>query len=178
LARRPKNPQLREVAHQETWEGCPASSFMRTLWVCNVSGGPLPVRCPPNPARRRSASREAHRDLRIPPRSSTRVAAELGRTLDYFKVPQAREGVKSWAAFAAHKGEVTAGYAAANKARLKRSGFLSDNPAQPRWPGTGVWPAEEAYKEEGAGRICGTRGAASKRRSPLTIGGSGRLLAH
>ena len=37
------------------------------------------------------------------------VAAELGRTLDFFKVP-AREKEEVLAAFAAHKGEVTEGY--------------------------------------------------------------------
>jgi len=42
------------------------------------------------------------------------VAAELGRTLDFAKVPQ-REKAEVLAAFAAHKGEVTAGYAAAAK---------------------------------------------------------------
>ena len=35
------------------------------------------------------------------------VAAELGRTLDFFKVPK-REKTEVLAAFAAHKGEVTA----------------------------------------------------------------------
>ena len=37
------------------------------------------------------------------------VAAELGRTLDFFKVP-AREKGEVLGAFAAHKDEVTAGY--------------------------------------------------------------------
>ena len=39
------------------------------------------------------------------------VAAELGRTLDFFKVPTREKG-EVLAAFAAHKNEVTAGYAA------------------------------------------------------------------
>jgi hemoglobin len=37
------------------------------------------------------------------------VAAVLGRTLDHFKVPKREKG-EVLAAFAAHKGEVTAGY--------------------------------------------------------------------
>jgi hypothetical protein len=37
------------------------------------------------------------------------VAAELGRTLDFFKVPEREKG-EVLAAFAAHKGEVTEGY--------------------------------------------------------------------
>lgn len=40
------------------------------------------------------------------------VAAELGRTLDFVKVP-VREKAEVLAAFAAHKDEVTAGYVAA-----------------------------------------------------------------
>jgi hypothetical protein len=42
------------------------------------------------------------------------VAAELGRTLDFVKVPK-REKAEVLAAFAAHKDEVTAGYVAGAK---------------------------------------------------------------
>ena len=42
------------------------------------------------------------------------MAAELGRTLDVFKVP-AQEKKEVLAAFAAHKGKVTAGYLAASR---------------------------------------------------------------
>ena len=52
---------------------------------------------------------EAHRDLRISPDEFDEVAAELGRSLDFAKVPQ-REKDEVLAAFAAHKNEVTAGY--------------------------------------------------------------------
>ena len=57
---------------------------------------------------------EAHRDLRISPTEFDEVAAELGRTLDFAKVPN-REKAEVLAAFAAHKDEVTAGYVAVNK---------------------------------------------------------------
>ena len=53
-------------------------------------------------------------DLQISPAAFDEVAAELGRTLDFVKVPQ-REKDEVLAAFAAHKGEVTAGYVAATK---------------------------------------------------------------
>ena len=43
------------------------------------------------------------------------MAAELGRSLDFFKVPQ-KEKDEVLAAFAAHKGEVTEGSVAAAKA--------------------------------------------------------------
>jgi hemoglobin len=54
---------------------------------------------------------EAHRELKISPAEFDEVAAELGRTLDFFKVPE-REKEEVLAAFAAHKDEVTQGYAA------------------------------------------------------------------
>jgi hemoglobin len=53
----------------------------------------------------------AHRELKIAPEEFDEVAAELGRTLDHFKVPQ-REKDEVLGAFAAHKGEVTEGYLA------------------------------------------------------------------
>jgi len=54
---------------------------------------------------------EAHRNLRISPAEFDEVAAELGRTLDFFKVPK-HEKSEVLTAFAAHKAEVTAGYRA------------------------------------------------------------------
>jgi hemoglobin len=53
---------------------------------------------------------EAHRELKISPAQFDEVAAELGRTLDFFEVPE-QEKEEVLAAFAAHKGEVTEGYA-------------------------------------------------------------------
>src|SRR6266540_6214057 len=47
--------------------------------------------------------------LKISPAEFDEVAGELGRTLDFFKVPE-REKEEVLAAFAAHKGEVTEGY--------------------------------------------------------------------
>jgi hemoglobin len=52
---------------------------------------------------------EAHRDLRISSAEFDEVAAELGRTLEVFKVPE-REKTEVLGAFAAHKDEVIAGY--------------------------------------------------------------------
>jgi hemoglobin len=57
---------------------------------------------------------EAHRALRISPAEFDEVAAELGRTLDFVKVPK-REKDEVLAAFAAHKDEVTAGYVTVGK---------------------------------------------------------------
>jgi hemoglobin len=52
---------------------------------------------------------QAHRELKISPAEFNEVAAELGRTLDFFEVP-GREKEEVLAAFAAHKGEVTEGF--------------------------------------------------------------------
>jgi len=83
---------------------------MRTLWVCNVAGGPFQYTAT-EPGSTVLGLEEAHRDLRISPDEFDEVAAELGRTLDFVKVPQ-REKDEVLAAFAAHKHEVTEGYPA------------------------------------------------------------------
>jgi hemoglobin len=107
-----KNPQLREW-HTKNLGRLPGLKFMRTLWVCNVSGGPYEYTAT-KPGKTPLGLEEAHRDLRISPAEFDEVAAELGRTLDFVKVP---EGEKSevLAAFSAHKDEVTTGYVAAKK---------------------------------------------------------------
>ena len=105
-----KNPQLREW-HTKNLARLPGLKFMRTLWVCNVAGGPFEYSAT-RPGKTQVGLEEAHRELRISPAEFDEVAAELGRTLDHFKVP-AREKEEVLGAFAAHKNEVTAGYAAA-----------------------------------------------------------------
>ena len=106
------NPQLREW-HTEQLGRLPGLKFMRTLWVCNVSGGPFQFSAT-KPGATPLGLEEAHRNLRISPAEFDEVAAELGRTLDVLKVPKP-EKVEVLAAFAAHKDEVTAGYVAAPK---------------------------------------------------------------
>ncbi|MEO8574939.1 MAG: group 1 truncated hemoglobin [Pyrinomonadaceae bacterium] len=101
-----KNPALRNW-HRNSLDRLPGLKFMRTLWVCEVSGGPykfVPTKAGATPL----GLENAHRDLKISPAEFDEVAAELGRTLDFAKVP-AREKGEVLAAFAAHKGEVTAG---------------------------------------------------------------------
>ena len=106
-----QNPQLREW-HTKSLERLAGLKFMRTLWVCNVSGGPFQY-TPVRPGTTLLGLEEAHRALKISPAEFDEVAAELARTLDAFKVP-ATEKDEVLAAFAAHKGEVTEGYAAAS----------------------------------------------------------------
>ena len=109
VGQRSKNPALREW-HTNNLGRLPGLKFMRTLWVCNVAGGPFQYTAT-EPGSTVLGLEEAHRDLRISPEEFDEVAAELGRTLDVVKVPQ-REKDEVLAAFAAHKGEVTEGYLA------------------------------------------------------------------
>jgi hemoglobin len=104
------NPALREW-HTAQLDRLAGLKFMRTLWVCNVAGGAFDY-TPTRPGRTVLGLEEAHRDLAITPEEFDEVAAELGRSLDHFKIPE-REKAEVLAAFAAHKGEVTEGSLAA-----------------------------------------------------------------
>lgn len=110
VGQKSKNPRLREW-HTKNLGRLPGLKFMRTLWVCQVSGGAFQFTAT-RPGATPLGLEEAHRDLRISPAEFDEVAAELGRTLDHFKVPK-HEKDEVLGAFAAHKGEVTAGYVAA-----------------------------------------------------------------
>jgi hemoglobin len=110
VGRTSKNPRLREWSTKDLGR-LPGLKFMRTLWVANVSGGPFQY-TPTRPGATPLGLEEAHRNLRISPAEFDEVAAELGRSLDFAKVPKREKG-EVLAAFAAHKGEVTAGYRAA-----------------------------------------------------------------
>ena len=107
------NPALREW-HTNNLGRLPGLKFMRTLWVCNVSGGPFQYSAT-KPGSTPLGLEEAHRALQISPDEFDEVAAELGRTLDFVKVPE-HEKDEVLAAFSAHKAEVTEGYTAAAKA--------------------------------------------------------------
>jgi hemoglobin len=109
VGQKSKNPQLREW-HTKSLARLPGLKFMRTLWVCNISGGPFQYTAT-KPGTTPLGLEEAHRALKISPAEFDEVAAELGRTLDFFKVPKHEKG-EVLAAFAAHKREVTAGYVA------------------------------------------------------------------
>ena len=107
VGRTSENPALREW-HTKNLGRLPGLKFMRTLWVCEVARGPQQYAAT-KPGSTTLGLEEAHRELRISPAEFDEVAAELGRTLDFFKVPQP-EKEEVLAAFAAHKGEVTEGY--------------------------------------------------------------------
>jgi hemoglobin len=104
-----QNPQLREW-HTNNLGRLPGLKFMRTLWVCNVAGGPFEYSAT-KPGSTTVGLEEAHRELKISPDEFDEVAAELTRTLEFFKIPE-REKEEVLGAFAAHKDEVTTGYMA------------------------------------------------------------------
>jgi len=110
VGQKSENPALREW-HTSNLGRLPGLKFMRTLWVCNVAGGPFQFSAT-RPGSTVLGLEEAHRELKISPEEFDEVAAELGCTLDFVKVPQ-QEKEEVLAAFAAHKGEVTDGYTAA-----------------------------------------------------------------
>ncbi len=104
-----KNSALKEW-HAKNLGRLAGLKFMRTLWLCEVSGGPFKFSAT-KPGKTDVGLEESHRNLNISPDEFDEVAAELGRTLDFFKVP-AREKGEVLGAFAAHKKEVTAYYKA------------------------------------------------------------------
>ena len=105
-----QNPALREW-HTRQLGRLPGLKFMRTLWVCNVAGGPFTY-VGTEPGSTPIGLENAHREFQITPAEFDEVAAELGRTLDAVGVPEREKG-EVLAAFAAHKGEVTEGSMAA-----------------------------------------------------------------
>jgi hemoglobin len=102
-----ENPQLREWSTNDLVR-LPGLKFMRTLWVCDIAGGPQRYAAT-KPGSTPLGLEEAHRELKISPAEFDAVAGELERSLDHFKVPK-REKEEVLGAFAAHKGEVTEGY--------------------------------------------------------------------
>lgn len=109
VGKKSKNPALR-AWHTKNLSRLPGLKFMRTLWVCEVTGGPFKFSAT-KPGTTELGLEEAHRDLKISPAEFDEVAAELGRSLDFVKVPE-REKNEVLAAFAAHKNEVTTGFKA------------------------------------------------------------------
>ncbi len=102
-----KNPALKEW-HTKNLTRLPGLKYMRTTWVAEATGGPMKF-VATKPGKEKLGLEAAHRDLNISPEEFDEVAAELGRTLDHFKVPKTEKN-EVLGAFAAHKNEVTAGY--------------------------------------------------------------------
>ena len=107
LIRNPKVGQGSANAALNEWstnqlDRLPGLKFMRTLWVCEVAGGPQKF-MPTEPGRSPLGLEEAHREFSITPDEFDEVAAELQRSLQTLGVPE-RETGEVLAAFAAHHG--------------------------------------------------------------------------
>ncbi|MGQ0802878.1 MAG: globin domain-containing protein [Actinomycetota bacterium] len=112
VGQKSENPQLKEW-HTAKLDRLPGLKFERTLWVCEVSGGPFKY-AGTKPGSTPLGLEEGHREFRISPDEFDEVARELANSLDHFKVPAA-EKEEVLGAFAAHKDEVTTGYMAATQ---------------------------------------------------------------
>jgi hemoglobin len=94
VGQKSENPDLREW-HTNNLGRLPGLKFMRTLWVCDITGGPQHY-VATVPGSTPLGLEEAHRQLKISPAEFDEVAAELARTLDVFKVPEREQG-RFWA---------------------------------------------------------------------------------
>ena len=95
-----KNPKLNVNPALRDWNKTgqlAGLKFMRTLWVCQATGGPFSYTG--------KDMHEAHKDLHLTSAEFDEVGAEIGRALDHFNVPE-REKNEVLAAIVAHKGEV------------------------------------------------------------------------
>jgi hemoglobin len=106
------NPQLREWSTKDLGR-LPGLKFMRTLWVAKVAGGPFQY-TPTRPGSTNLGLENAHKNLNFSPAEFDAAAGVLSRTLDHFSVPE-REKSQVLGAFAAHKSEVTKGWADAQR---------------------------------------------------------------
>ena len=88
-----KNPDLREW-HTNQLDRLPGLKFMRTLWVCNVAGGPFTF-VATKPGSTALGLEEAHRELHITPRSSTRSRPSWDVRSITSRSPPVRR-MKSW----------------------------------------------------------------------------------
>ena len=101
------NPELREWSREKAATRLPGLKFQRTLWVCDISGGPQ-VYEPTRPGSEPLGLENGHCPLKITGAEFDAVAKELALALDYYKIG-AREKRETLAAFASHKPDVTRG---------------------------------------------------------------------
>jgi hemoglobin len=85
-----ENPELREWSTNDLAR-LPGLKFMRTLWVCDIAGGPQRYAAT-KPGSTPLGLEEAHRALKISPAVFDEVAAELGRSLTSSRCPSPRKG--------------------------------------------------------------------------------------
>lgn len=106
-----KNEFLRDW-HRNKIDRLPGLKWLRCLWLSSLSGGPYtyigtkPGKCP-------FSLENAHKAFEISPEEFDAVGYELGRALDYYKVP-VKEKKEVMAAFMSHKYEINYGFFIAN----------------------------------------------------------------
>ena len=101
------NPELSDW-HQNQLHRLPGLKWLRTLWVADITGGPYTFRKSELPTdRNRLNLKQPHCPFKISPAEFDAVAGELKKTLQKMGVGSKEQG-EVLAAFAAHKGEVTA----------------------------------------------------------------------
>lgn len=88
------NPQLTEWNQEGKLSGL---KFMRTLWICQATGGPFQYTG--------KDMHEAHKDLHLTAEEFDEVGAEIASALDHFNVPEREKG-EVLAAIVARKAEV------------------------------------------------------------------------
>jgi hemoglobin len=96
------NPRINEWNATKAGHRLQGLKFLRTLWLCAVSGGPFQYTG--------KALADAHFEFKLSSSDFDSVAAVLANSLDHFNVPS-RETEEVLAAFAVHEPEVTAGSA-------------------------------------------------------------------
>jgi hemoglobin len=106
------NPKLRNWSTQQKAARMPGLKFMRTLWVCDIAGGPQKYAASKNAVSggcifnsSKFDLTAAHKDLNISSAEFDEVARILGDSLDHFKVPN-KEKAEVLAAFGAHKKDI------------------------------------------------------------------------
>jgi len=95
-----KNPKLNVNPALKDWNETgqlPGLKFMRTLWICQMAGGPFEYTG--------KGMGEAHADLHITSEEFDEVGAEIAGALDHFKVPE-REKQELLAVIVSKKTEV------------------------------------------------------------------------
>jgi hemoglobin len=94
------NPKLNQWHSDEYVTRLPGLKFMRTLWLCAISGGPFEYTG--------KSLRDAHFPFHIRPNEFDAVTMELINALDYYNIPE-KERNEVVDAFVAQKNDVTAG---------------------------------------------------------------------
>ena len=109
VGRNSPNEFLRQWSNDQVASRLPGLKFMRTLWVCEATGGPYRF----EPSEKHETDHmnlsEAHKKFHISPEQFDKVAEILKESMVHFNVPE-KEMNEVLGAFNAHKEEVTQGY--------------------------------------------------------------------